>query len=129
MLRKKKPIQIEIVLRSLVEAGERGLSSYRAYDPHFPVKRLASRIHDLKDLGCVIEAWGTKEKRYILRSVPALVVKRFHKYIPGLSGYLFFDRGQPVKEMTPIEKRIAEKEGELVRVYEGTKTYLVRNPS
>lgn len=120
--RKRKPTQLEIVLRSLVEAGERGLSSYRAYDPNFPVKRLPARIKDLKYRGCKIESWGGKEKHYILREVPLEVAmtrdrdpKRgphFYKLIPGLMAYVKFER------ITAKERGLAIEAGKIKPVFD-----------
>lgn len=115
-MRKSKPTQIEIVLRSLVEAGERGLSSYRAYDPNFPVKRLPARIYDLQQRGCLIESWGSKEARYILRQVPLDMARKYYRWIPGLMAYVKFRTR--LGEMTREETDAAVKAGKLVRVFD-----------
>jgi len=47
MLLNKHPIQCALFLYELALRGDRGLSSYRAYMPDFPVKWLGGRIFDM----------------------------------------------------------------------------------
>lgn len=96
MLLNKRPIQVSIVLYELALRGDRGLSSYRAYDNNFRVKRLAARIWDLQEKwGCVIETHGSRPAVYTLKSVPPETVAVLARGEPELmtliDHYLYVD--------------------------------------
>jgi len=129
MLLNKHPIQCAIVLYELAQRGDRGLSSYRAYMPDFPVKRLGARIFDLQEkYGCKIRHEGSKEATYYLISVPPETVAILAQGEPELMGlldrYLHVDLSKGIEELTPIEKKVAEGAGKLVRQYDGNRTWL-----
>lgn len=128
MLLNKKPLQVAIVLYELALRGDRGLSSYRAYDNNFRVKRLAARIWDLQEeWGCKIETHGSRPATYYLKSVPPETIAVLARGEPELMAlmdhYLHVDWTAPAKLM-PIVRKIAESTGKMVRRYEGTGTFL-----
>ncbi len=108
MLLGKKPTQNAIVLWELALRGDRGLSSYRAYDNNFQVKRLAARIDDLEvKYDCVIEHRGTHPAMYYLREVPLETIAIFYKQNPALDRILgrYVSLDPTVKEETPNHPR------------------------
>src|SRR3990167_2360878 len=120
MLLNKHPIQCALFLYELALRGDRGLSSYRAYMPDFPVKRLGARIFDLQEkYGCKIRHEGAKEATYYLISVPpetiAILAQGEPELMRMLDHYIHVDFSRGIENLTPIEKKVAESAGKLVR--------------
>ena len=123
MLLNKRPIQCTIVLYELAMRGDRGLSSYRAYDNNFKVKRLAARIDDLENkYGCEIKHEGSRPAIYTLISVPpetiAILAQGEPELMELMDHYIHVDFSRGIGNLTPIEKKVAESTGKLVRRFD-----------
>lgn len=116
----KRPVQNAIILWELARAGERGISSYLSYSQNYEVHRIPARIDDLETkFGCRIDHHGRHPATYILREVPPETIAYFYKENPALDKVLdHYVRLPDSGNLTPMEERVAEKEGNLVRRFD-----------